>query len=111
MMFLSTYFSPQVNAFSVVDGRTQSFQKLTEQIKSEFCSCHLLDFPNPSQLSLNECHSLSNNSSAADHAGSSEGSNFLRGLESQINFNKKLILNLVFVINHTQEAKGSFPFE
>lgn len=108
--FFLLIFFPQVNAFPVVDGRIQSFQKLAEQIKSEFCSCHRLDFPNPSQLSLNECHSLSYNSSAANHAGSSKGSNFLRGLDSQINFNKKLILNLVFVINHTQEAKRSFPF-
>ena len=91
----------QINAFSSVDGGTQSFQKLAEQIKSEYCSCHLLDFPNSSQLSLNECLSLRHNSSATDHAGSSEGSNFLRGLDSQGNSNKKLILNLMFVINHT----------
>lgn len=88
-----------MHAFPVVDGRSQSVQQLTGQIKSEFCSCHLLYFTGPSQLSLNECLSLSHNSSAADHAGSSEGSNFLRGLDSQGNSNKKLILSLVFVIN------------
>lgn len=83
-----------------MDEGTQFFQTLAEQIKSEYCFCRLLDFPNPSQISLNECLSLSHNSSATDHAGSSEGS-FLRGLNSQGNSNKKLILNLMFVINHT----------
>lgn len=84
-----------------MDGRTQSSQKLVEQIKSEFSSCHFLDFSNSSQLSLNECLAVSHNSSSTDHSGSSEGINFLRGLDSQANSNKKLILNLVFVINHT----------
>lgn len=90
-----------MNVFPVVDGIIQSFQKLAEHIKSEFCFCYLLDFPNSFQLFLNECCPLSHNSSATEHAGSSEGSNFLRGLDSQGNSNKKLILNLMFVINHT----------
>lgn len=84
-----------------MDGGTQSSQKLAEQIESEFCSFHLFDLPNSSQLSLNECLALSHNSSSSDYSGSSEGTNFLRGLDSLANFNKKLILNLVFVINHT----------
>ena len=97
------------NVFPGVDGRTQSFQKLAEQIKSEFCSSHLLDFPDPSQH-LNECCPLSHNSSATEHAGSSEGSNFLRWLDCQRNSNKKTNFKLnVSYKSHLRKTRGVFP--
>lgn len=86
---------------------TQSSQKLAEQIKSEFCSCHLLDFPNSSQLSLNGCLALSHNSSSTDHSGSSESTNFLRGLDSG-KFQQKTNFKLSVCYKSHLRSQGEF---